>query len=157
MFPPFSCSDRTLLFTAASFSCFLFVHVGLGSSDWLGYWRISNFFTLRNYQVAFAMIWIIIHLYCEALSDLFYSIWLNLSREILLSTVTSSINSSNLVPLTGFNAHAITLAPTSMENNVLCFISLTPSLLIHMFLLPLLQVHLGLICPENFYKTVQAF
>ncbi len=61
----------------------------------------------------------IVHLYYEAPPNQLCCIWLNLSREyitihfrilpLLLSSVTSSINTSNPAPLEAMHAHAITL------------------------------------------------
>ncbi len=121
-------------FTAADFSCCLFVglsafsfvfskwnacSIGLRSGDWLGHCRIFHFFTFKNSRVAFAVClghrpvvlkrhpinfaafgWI----WADSIS-LYTSEFI----QLLLSSVTSSINTSNPVPLEAMHSHAITL------------------------------------------------
>lgn len=62
--------------------------------------------TEQHWVVFFILLWIVIHLHCEALSDHVCSVGLNLSREYcpsefilrLLSAVTSAINTTDLIP-----------------------------------------------------------
>ncbi len=122
-------------FTAADFSCCLFVglstfsfvfskwnacSIRLKSGDWLGHCKIFHFFNLQKLLGCFCcMFWVIVHLYYDALSNqlcafdwiwaesiyLYTSEWIRL----LLSSVTSSLNTSNPVPLEAMHDHAITL------------------------------------------------
>ncbi len=119
-------------FTAADFSCCLFVgraafsfvfskwnscSIGLRSGDWLGHCRIFHFITFKNSWVAFAG--------CFGSSSIcakkhhpinfaaFGWIWaesisLYTSKfiRLLLSSVTSPLNTSNPVPLEAMHAHA---------------------------------------------------
>ncbi len=116
-------------FAAADFSCCLFVglsafsfvfskwnacSIGLSFGDWLGHCRIFHFFTLKNSWVAFAVFWVIIH-FCTMYMCINFApfdwIWTRVYEFfwLLLSSVTSSINTSNPVPLKAMHAHAITL------------------------------------------------
>ncbi len=102
-------------FTAAEFSCCLFVglsafsfvfskwnawSIGLRSGDWLSLQNIPLFYLLLSFIkfAVFDLIW------AESIS-------LNTSEliQLLLSSVTSSINTSSTVPLEAMHAHAITL------------------------------------------------
>ncbi len=57
--------------------------IGLGSGDWLGHWRIFNFFAFKKSWVAFAICLGSLSI-CEVVSYQFCSIWLNVSREYSL-------------------------------------------------------------------------
>lgn len=90
-----------------------------------------------------ANIWVIIHLYCEALSNKHCWIWLSLSRQYISIHVrihpaapvfvASSINNSDPVPLEAMHAHAITLPPPCSTDDDWSWA--TPSLF-HTFFLP---------------------
>ncbi len=122
-------------FTAADFSCCLFVglsassfvfskwnacSIGLKSGGWHGHCRIFHFFTFKNPWVAFAV--------CFGSSSICtikrrpinfaavgwiwadsISLYTSEFIRLLLSSVTSSLNTSNPVPLEAMHAHAITL------------------------------------------------
>ncbi len=72
------------------------------SGDWLGHCITVQFFPFKNSCCFCSMLWVIVHLHCEAPSNEFRSIWLiwadNIARNTsdssccLLSAVTSSIN-----------------------------------------------------------------
>ncbi len=120
----FRVSSLCQVFTASTLSCCMFVGlsvfslvfsnwkvcsiIGLGSGDWLGHWRIFNFFAFKKSWVAFAICLGSLSI-CEVVSYQFCSIWLNVSREYslkdlrihpaTLSAVTSPINTSEAVPL----------------------------------------------------------
>lgn len=78
-----------------------------------------------------SMWWVIIHLQYEALSNIFFSIWMNLGIEyspytselilIILSGVRLSINTSDAVLLAAIHAHAITLPSPCLMHDVSCF------------------------------------
>lgn len=79
-----------------------------------------------------SLLQVIIQLHREELSDQFCSVCLKPSRKhspvhftkcilLLLSTVTSSINTSASVPLTAKHVHAITLPPPCLTDDVVCF------------------------------------
>lgn len=53
--------------------------VRLSSGDCLVPWRIFHFYALKN--SFYCLLWIVIHLHCEALSDRFCRVQLNLRRE----------------------------------------------------------------------------
>ncbi len=142
-------------FTAADFSCCLFVglsafsfvfsewnacSIRLKSGDWLC--RILNFFTFKNSRVAFTVCfgspssictmkhrpiqpfgWI----WAESI-PLYTSEWIRL----LLSSVTSSPNTSNPVPLEAMHTHAITALP-GFTDDVVCFGSWAVPSLFHTF------------------------
>ncbi len=122
-------------FAVANFSCCLFVglsafsfvfsrwnacSIWLKSGDWLGHCRIIHFFTFKNSWVASAVCfgsslictmkrrpinfaafgW----MWAESISLYTWEFF-----QLLLSSVTSSLNTSNPVPLEAMHAHAITL------------------------------------------------
>lgn len=151
-------------FTAASFSCCLFVglsassfvsskwktsSIGLGTGGWLGHWRILHCFTLRSSWVVFAVCFGLLsictvkhHIISSAASVWLWadSIALYTSEFILLrpSAVTSSMKTSEPVQLTALHAHdaTITLPPPCLTDEVLCFGSWALPFLLQTFLLP---------------------
>ncbi len=122
-------------FTVADFSCCLFVglsafsfvfskwnacSIELKSGDWLGHCRIFHFLTFKNSWVAFAECFGSLSIRTMKRRPInFAAFGLNLAEgislytsefiQLLLSSVTSSINTSNPVPLEAMHAHAITL------------------------------------------------
>lgn len=55
---------------------------GFRLADWLGHCRTFHFFAFKNSLVAFALCFgSIVHLHCEASSNEFWSIWLNIARK----------------------------------------------------------------------------
>ncbi len=126
-------------FTSADFSCCLFVglsafsflfskwnacSIRLISWDWLGHFRMFHFFTFKNSWVAFAVCFgssSICTMKCRPINFAAFGwIWANSislytseSIRLLLSSVTSSINTSNPVPLEALHAHAFTLLHVS--------------------------------------------
>ncbi len=97
--------------------------IGFRSGDWLGHCITVHFLSLQKLFGCFcSMLWVIVHLHCEAPSNEFWSIWLEYEQIILarntsefilllLSAVTSSINTREPVPLAAIHAHAMTLPP----------------------------------------------
>ncbi len=77
---------------------------------------IAEYYTYFNLQKLLGWFYIV-HLYYEAQSNQLCYIWLNQGRhlntweffQLLLSSVTLSLNISNPVPLEAMHAHAITL------------------------------------------------
>ncbi len=121
----FTAADFSCLFVGISAFSFIFSKwnacpIGLKSGDWLGHCRIFNFFIFKNSWVAFAVC-------CGSLSTCtmkrrpinfaaFGWIWAEIISlytseffRLLVSSVTSSINTSNPAPLEAMHAHAITL------------------------------------------------
>ncbi len=91
--------------------------IGLKSGDWLGHCRIIIFFYLQKLLGCFCCtIWVIVQLYSEAPpNQLFDWIWADSISlytsefiRLLLSSVTSSLNTSIPVPLDVMHAHAFT-------------------------------------------------
>ncbi len=168
-------------FTAADFSCCLFVglsafsfvfskwnacSIGLRSGDWPGHCRIFKFFTFKNSWVAFAV--------CFGSSSIctmkhhpinfapFYWIWaesisLYTSEfiRLLLSSVTSSLNTRNPVPLEAMHAHAITLLHHVSQMMLYAWI-MSCSKPSPYFFLPVIleQVDLNFSCPKNAFPEV---
>ncbi len=123
-----------LTFTAADFSCCLFVglsafsfvfskwnacSIRLKSGDWLGHCKIL-FFTFKNSWVAFAVCFGSLSICTMKHRPINFApfgwIWADSISlytseffRLLLSSFTSSINTSNPVPLEAMHAHAITL------------------------------------------------
>lgn len=121
--------------TASAFSCCMFM--GLSASP------ISLLLETLGFILQFALSHYPRHR--EELSDQFCSVCLKLSRKhspvhftkcilLLLSTVTSSINTSASVPLTVKHVHAITLPPPCLTADVVCFRSGDVSLFLLIFL-----------------------
>ncbi len=55
--------------------------IGFRSGDWLGHCITVHFFPFKKLFGCFcSMLWVIVHLHCEAPSNEFWSIWLNMSR-----------------------------------------------------------------------------
>ncbi len=84
-----------------------FCSIGLRSRDWLGHCRIFHFFTFKNSWVAFAVLYVLGHHPCLLWSTA-QSTLLHLAEpgqrvypytRLLLSSVSSSLNTSNPVPL----------------------------------------------------------
>ncbi len=102
-----------------------------------------------------SMLWVIVHLHCEAPSNEFWSIWLiwadNIARNtsefilLLLSAVTSSINTREPVPLAAIHAHAMTLPPPCFTDEVVCLGSWAVPFLLHTLLFPSLWYKLILV------------
>lgn len=102
--------------------CFAFTAASFSYCLFLGLSALIFVFSL------FSVFWLIIHLHCE---------------------VTSSVNTSGLVPLAATNAHAIALPPPCLTDDV-DFASWTISFLLHTFLLPSFWYRLILV---HFYKA----
>ena len=102
-----------------------------------------------------SMLRVIVHLHCEAPSDEFCSIWpiwadkiaRNTSEFILLllSAVTSSLNTREPVPVAAIHVHAMTLPPPCFTDEVVCFGSWAVPLLLLTLLLPSLWYKLILV------------
>ena len=149
-------------FTAAVFSCCLFVglsafsfvfskwnacSIGLRSGDWLGHCRIFHFFALKNSWVAYAVCFGSLSICIVKRHPInfaeFVWIWadrisLNTSEfiRLLLSSVTSSINTSDPVPLEARHAHVITLPPPFFTDDVVSVGSWAVPSLIHTYFFP---------------------
>ncbi len=157
---------RCQAFAAADFSCFFFFVglstfslssasenaclIGLRSGVLLVYCRIFHFLPSKT-PGSFA----IVHLYYEAPSNQLCCIWLNLGRQyipvhfrMLLSSVISSVNTSNPVPLEAMHAHVITLLH-HVSQMMLCAWIMSCSKSSPYFFLPviLVQVDLNFSCP----------
>lgn len=124
-------------------------------------WQLNNisFLYFKELLSCFcSMFWALIFLNCEALSYQFCNIWLNLSSIkaicmsefilLLLSAVTSSVNTRDLAPMT---ANAVMLPPQCLTDDVyapdhelfLFFSTLCLAII-------LVQAKLGFICPKHF-------
>ena len=111
-------------FTAVVFSCcWAFLS---GSGDWL---ENIPLLCINKFLGCFGcMFWVIVHPCYETPPDRFGWIWadsmsLNTSQfiRLLLSCVTSSINTSDAEPLAAMHAPAITLPPLCFTDDVVCF------------------------------------
>ncbi len=164
-------------FTAADFSCCLFVgpsvfsfvfsklnacSIGLKSGDWHGHCRIFHFFTFKNSWVVFAVCFA--SLYTRTMKrhainfDAIDWIWADSISlytsefiRLLLSSVTSSLNTSNPVPL-----EAMHTTPPCFTNYVVCFGSWAVPSLLQTFFLPVIlqQVDLNFKPPKNYFPEV---
>ncbi len=129
--------------------------IGFRSGDWLGHCITVHFFPFKNSLVAFAVCFVSLFI-CTVKrrpmsSEAFGWIWAdNIARNtsefilLLLSAVTSSINTREPVPLAAIHAHAVTLPPSCFTDEVVCLGSWAVPFLLHNLLFP---VDLGLICP----------
>ncbi len=128
--PPLWCFARPLLQLTSIVVClwaFSFVFskwnacsIGLRSGDWLGHCKILQFFIFKNSWVAFAVCFESSSI-CTmkrrpikfAAFDWIWAVSIALYTsefiQLLLSSVTSSLNTSDPVPLVAMHAHAITL------------------------------------------------
>lgn len=170
MFSPFRCSVWLLLqppSVAARLwvSAFSFVFsswkacsVGLGSADWLGHWRISNFCLLRNSWVS----WVQLALghYPVALWSTVWSVWLHLAeceqrvqpRAHFASSTSSHINQRfRSVSLAAIHAHTVT--PCLTDNMLPIMSCFSPSHLCR----PIPQVYLAFICRNYIFPELKAF
>ena len=106
--------------------------IGFRSGEWLGHCITFHFFALKNSLVAFMVCFGSLSI-CTVKrrpmsSEAFSWIWAdNIARNtsefilLLLSAVTSSINTREPVPLTAIHAHAMTLPPPCCTDEVVCF------------------------------------
>lgn len=78
-------------------SC-LYLLLDCGSNEWIGHWRTSHFCALKNSWVAFA-------------------VWFG--SECVHPPVTSSVNTSELVPLAVIHSHTIILPPSYLTNGMI--------------------------------------
>ncbi len=107
--------------------------------------NISLFYLQKLLGCFCCMFWVIVHLYYEVPPNQLCCIWLNLADSISLytseffwlhlSSVTSSLNKSNPVPLEAMHANAITLHHVSRMMLYALDHELFPSLLHTFFLL----------------------
>ncbi len=135
------------VFTAATLSCCFFVglsafslvfsnwkacSIGLRSGEWLGYWRIFHFFNgqvmAMPFEVCLGSLSICNVKMCPISFVTFGWMWaesiaVKTSELILLllSAVTSSINTSEPFPLGAIHAHVITQPPPCLTLDVVCF------------------------------------
>ncbi len=121
----FTAADFSSLFVGLSAFSFVFskwnaCSIELRSGDWLGHFRIFHFFTFKNSWVTFAVCFgssSICTMKCRPINiapfDWIWaesiSLYTSEFIQLLLSSVTPSINTSNPVPLEAMHAHAITL------------------------------------------------
>ena len=116
--------------------------IGFRSGVWLGHCITFHFFALKNYLVTFAVCFgslSICTVKCRPMSsEAFGWIWAyNIARNtsefilLLLSAVTSSINTREPVPLAAIHAHAMTLPPLCFTDEVVCFGSWAVPFLLH--------------------------
>ena len=121
--------------------------IGFRSGDWFGHCITFHFFALKNYLVAFAVCFGSLSIYtvkrCPVSSEAFDWIWAdNIAQNtsefilLLLSAVTSSINTREPVPLAAIHAHAMTLPPPCFADEVVCFGSWAVLFLLHTLLFP---------------------
>ena len=108
--------------------------IGFRSGDWLGHCITFHFFALKNSLVAFAVCFGSLSI-CTVKrrpisSEAFGWIWAdNIARStsefilLLLSAITSSINTREPVPLAAIHAHAMTLPPPCFTDEVVCLVS----------------------------------
>ncbi len=134
--------------------------IGFRSGDWLGHCITVHFFPFKNSLVAFAVCFGSLSI-CTVKrrpmsSEAFGWIWANnIARNtsefilLLLSAVTSSINTREPVPLAAIHAHAMTLPPPCFtdEGGMLRIMSSSFPSPYSSLPITLVQVDLGLICP----------
>ncbi len=130
--------------------------IGFRSGDWLGHCITVHFFPFKNSLVAFAVCFGSLSI-CTVKrrpmsSEAFGWIWAdNIARNtsefilLLLSAVTSSINTREPVPLAGIHAHAMTLPPPCFTDEVVCLGSWAIPFLLHTLLFPSLWYKLILV------------
>lgn len=108
--------------------------------DLCGHWRITS---VICFEKLFSSIFcVIIHLHHEATSDYFFIIWVNL---LLLTVVTSSINTSGSVPLAAIHDHAV----SSMFDRSCGILWI----LVCFFSSPYFPHHSGFISPKIFFQN----
>lgn len=128
--------------------------VRLRSGDWLGHWNIPFLCLQKDFclflGVFCSTIWVIIHMYCEALSNQLCSICLNLSRELsplhlgihpAASISSQLINKHQWSGSTGSHMYtcchiASTMLGRYVLCDVICFGSWAVLLLPHTFVFP---------------------
>lgn len=98
------------------------------------YW-FSHFFSWETVGLVCSLLWVYLH--CEVQSGQFIPLHTSQVIPQLLSTVTSSISTSNQVALAAIHAHAITSPPSCFTDNVVHFRSWAVSLLLF------LSIHSG--------------
>ncbi len=130
--------------------------IGFRSGDWLGHCITVHFFPFKNSLVAFAVCFGSLSI-CTVKrrpmsSEAFGWIWAdNIARNtsefilLLLSAVTSSINTREPVPLAAIHAHAMTLPPPCFTDEVVCLGSWAVTFLLHTLLFPSLWYKLILV------------
>ncbi len=130
--------------------------IGFRSGDWLGHCITVHFFSFKNSLVAFAVCFGSLSI-CTVKrhpmsSEAFGWIWAdNIARNtsefilLLLSAVTSSINTREPVPLAAIHAHAMTLPPPCFTDEVVCLGSWAVPFLLHTLLFPSLWYKLILV------------
>ncbi len=130
--------------------------IGFRSGDWLGHCITVHFFPFKNSLVAFAVCFGSLSI-CTVKrrpmsSEAFGWIWAdNIARNtsefilLLLSAVTSSINTREPVPLAATHAHAMTLPPPCFTDEVVCLGSWAVPFLLHTLLFPSLWYKLILV------------
>ncbi len=130
--------------------------IGFRSGDWLGHCITVHFFPFKNSLVAFAVCFGSLSI-CTVKrrpmsSEAFGWIWAdNIARNtsefilLLLSAVTSSINTREPVPLAAIHAHAMTLPPPCFTDEVVCLGSWAVPFLLHTLLFPSLWYKLILV------------
>ncbi len=135
--PGLYCNRLQFLLVLGAFS-FSFVFskwnacsIGFRSGDWLGHCITVHFFPFKNSLVAFAVCFGSLSIctvkHRPMSSEAFGWIWAdNIARNtsefilLLLSAVTSSINTREPVPLAAIHAHAMTLPPPCFTDEVVC-------------------------------------
>ena len=121
--------------------------IGFRSGDWLDHCRTFHFFALKNSLVAFAVCFGSLSI-CTVKrrpmsSEAFGWTWADIIARntsefilLLLSAVTSSINTREPVPLAAIHVHTITLPPPCFTDEVVCFGSWAVPSLLHTLLFP---------------------
>ncbi len=115
----FTAADSSCLFVGLSQFCLqqMLNRVEIRTLTW-PLQNIPLFYLQKLLGCFCCMFWVIVHLYYEVPPNQFCSIWLNLGRGYIpilqnssgcFCPVTSSLNTSNLVPMEAMHAHAITL------------------------------------------------
>ncbi len=130
--------------------------IGFRSGDWLGHCITVHFFPFKNSLVAFAVCFGSLSI-CTVKrrpmsSEAFGWIWAdNIARNtsefilLLLSAVTSSINTREPVPLAAIHAHAMTLPPPCFTDEVVCLGLWAVPFLLYTLLFPSLWYKLILV------------
>ncbi len=130
--------------------------IGFRSGDWLGHCITVHFFPFKNSLVAFAVCFGSLSICtvkrCPMSSEAFGWILADIIARntsefilLLLSAVTSSINTREPVPLAAIHAHAMTLPPPCFTDEVLCLGSWAVPFLLHTLLFPSLWFKLILV------------
>lgn len=157
-FPPMRSSVRPLFALILYLITEKHALFGLRSAD-CNQSKAVTFLCLEKLLGCFcSLLWLSIHLHCELQSYQFCSICLNLSREYRPATSIININKHHWHGSTGSHntahAHAITLLPLCLKDDVVCFRSQAVSFLLHNFLLKSLWYNPCVLFSDVFWQNL---